>query len=66
MPGFYPGSGTLSDLGFSKGKYYSLNVPFSEGVSDNTLLYTFNKIFPRYNKICTISMLYAKLIIVIE
>ncbi|GLV35263.1 Histone deacetylase 1 [Carabus blaptoides fortunei] len=51
MSGFYPGSGTLSDLGFSKGKYYSLNIPFLEGISDNTLLYTFNKIFPRINEV---------------
>lgn len=47
MPGFYPGSGSLDDLGYLKGKYYSLNVPFLEGLSDDSLLYAFNHIFPK-------------------
>jgi acetoin utilization deacetylase AcuC-like enzyme len=47
MPGFYPGSGKLEDVGSSKGKYYSINVPFLEGISNTTYLKVFSDVFPR-------------------
>lgn len=47
MPGFYPSTGSLDDVGCFKGKYYSMNVPFLEGVGNNSLLYVFDAIFPR-------------------
>lgn len=43
--GFYPGTGDLKEVGSSKGKYYSLNVPLLEGISHNSYLKLFNKIF---------------------
>ncbi|XP_060532176.1 histone deacetylase 8-like [Cylas formicarius] len=45
-PGFYPGTGSLNEVGLGKGKYYSINVPLKEGVSDETYLAAFNAIFP--------------------
>jgi histone deacetylase 8 len=47
MPGFYPGTGKLEDVGSSKGKYYSINVPFLEGISNTTYLKVFSDVFPR-------------------
>ncbi len=37
--GFYPGSGDVSDVGLGNGKYFNLNVPLKEGISDEK--YTF-------------------------
>lgn len=48
MPGFYPGTGSLEDTGCYNGKYYSLNIPFLEGVGNSSLQYVFDAIFPRY------------------
>ncbi|RZB41645.1 histone deacetylase 8-like, partial [Asbolus verrucosus] len=45
--GFYPGTGRLEEIGSSKGKYYSLNVPFLEGVSNQTYTKVFSNIFPK-------------------
>lgn len=46
-PGFYPGSGSLDDIGMQKGRYYSLNVPLMDGVSDDTYLRVFHQVFPK-------------------
>ena len=32
--GFYPGTGATADVGFGKGRFHSVNVPFREGVKD--------------------------------
>jgi len=34
-PGFYPGSGSIDEIGEGKAKYYTINVPFKEGVVDS-------------------------------
>ncbi|KAJ3658656.1 hypothetical protein Zmor_010382 [Zophobas morio] len=47
MPGFFPGTGRLEDCGSCKGKYYSINVPVLEGVSDTTFLKFFITVLPR-------------------
>ncbi|XP_018565278.1 histone deacetylase 8-like [Anoplophora glabripennis] len=44
--GFYPGTGDLNEVGSSKGKYYSLNVPLLDGIGHNNYLKLFDKIFP--------------------
>ncbi|GMH39063.1 hypothetical protein BSKO_06961 [Bryopsis sp. KO-2023] len=31
---FFPGTGALGDIGYNRGKYYSLNVPLREGMDD--------------------------------
>ena len=33
---FFPGTGDLFDLGFGNGKYYSVNVPLKDGVTNET------------------------------
>lgn len=43
-PGFYPGTGSVDDIGLGKGKYYAVNVPLSEGLSDKK----FYPLFERY------------------
>uniref|UniRef100_A0A2S2PC45 Histone deacetylase n=1 Tax=Schizaphis graminum TaxID=13262 RepID=A0A2S2PC45_SCHGA len=43
-PGFYPTSGSLDDIGIDKGKYYTVNVPFKEGINDDKYITMFQKI----------------------
>ncbi|GMT21732.1 hypothetical protein PFISCL1PPCAC_13029, partial [Pristionchus fissidentatus] len=33
---FFPGTGGLKDLGAGKGRYYSLNVPLKDGITDDS------------------------------
>ncbi|XP_052590101.1 histone deacetylase 8 isoform X1 [Peromyscus californicus insignis] len=33
-PGFFPGTGDMSDVGLGKGRYYSVNVPIQDGIQD--------------------------------
>lgn len=33
---FFPGTGELRDIGISKGKYYALNFPLRDGITDET------------------------------
>ncbi|XP_052245189.1 histone deacetylase 8-like isoform X3 [Dreissena polymorpha] len=32
--GFFPGTGSVSDVGMGKGKYYSVNIPLQDGIKD--------------------------------
>ncbi|CAD6193945.1 unnamed protein product [Caenorhabditis auriculariae] len=41
---FFPGTGSLYDLGFDKGKYFAVNVPFAEGIEDDSYLRTFKPV----------------------
>ncbi|XP_073493837.1 histone deacetylase 8 isoform X1 [Phyllobates terribilis] len=34
-PGFFPGTGDVSDIGLGKGRYYSVNVPLQDGITDD-------------------------------
>ncbi|XP_050425897.1 histone deacetylase 8-like isoform X2 [Adelges cooleyi] len=43
-PGFYPTSGSFQDIGTDKGKYYSVNVPLKEGITDDIYISIFKKI----------------------
>lgn len=45
--GFYPGTGDIKDIGSLEGQYYSMNVPFFEGLSDETFLRVFLELVPR-------------------
>nr|CAB3252120.1 histone deacetylase 8-like [Phallusia mammillata] len=38
-PGFYPGTGSLDDIGFGKGKYYTVNVPLKDGIDDEQFVF---------------------------
>ncbi|XP_075291561.1 histone deacetylase 8 isoform X1 [Opisthocomus hoazin] len=33
-PGFFPGTGDVTDVGLGKGRYYSVNVPIQDGIQD--------------------------------
>ena len=46
-PGFFPGTGAVSDVGGGKGKYFTLNIPLKEGADDST----FHEVFCRYKMI---------------
>lgn len=46
-PGFFPGSGTLQDVGFGRGRYHAVNVPLKEGVDDAMFTRVFGRIFWR-------------------
>jgi histone deacetylase 8 len=41
-PGFYPGSGGLSDVGLGRGRCYSVNVPLRDGVRDDNYFTLFD------------------------
>lgn len=42
-PGFYPTSGSLDDIGTDKGKYFTVNVPLKEGITDQKYITLFHK-----------------------
>lgn len=33
---FFPGTGALDDIGYGKGKYYTVNVPLKDGMDDDS------------------------------
>lgn len=49
---YFPGTGSLDDVGVGPGKYYSVNFPLSEGVDDLTYELGFkpviSEVFARY------------------
>lgn len=42
-PGFYPGSGSLEDIGTGNGKLYSINVPYKSGIKDEYYIQMFKR-----------------------
>lgn len=42
--GFFPGTGAQEDTGLGKGRLYSLNVPYKEGITDEQFVYLFESI----------------------
>ncbi|KAJ3236040.1 hypothetical protein HDU81_011237 [Chytriomyces hyalinus] len=49
---FFPGTGDVTDIGFGKGKHYSVNVPLHDGVDDDSYHNIFktvmNEVMTRY------------------
>lgn len=49
---YFPGTGSIEDIGFGAGKYYAMNFPLNEGVDDLTFEIAFkpiiNEIFARF------------------
>jgi len=41
---YFPGTGDIRDIGYGKGKYYSLNVPLDDGIDDESYHYLFKPI----------------------
>lgn len=52
-PGFFPGTGAVSEIGAGTGKHYTINVPLHEGVSDKQYVHLFKTVteaaFKRFN-----------------
>ena len=44
--GYFPGTGNIDDVGQGKGKFYSLNFPLKDGISDDSYCYIFEKLVP--------------------
>lgn len=42
-PGFYPGTGSIDDIGTQGGTGYSCNFPLHAGYGNNTLEYAFER-----------------------
>ncbi|XP_011711094.1 histone deacetylase 8 isoform X4 [Macaca nemestrina] len=42
-PGFFPGTGDVSDVGLGKGRYYSVNVPIQDGIQDEKYYQIFER-----------------------
>ena len=42
-PGFYPGTGSLEDIGTLNGRGFACNIPLYAGYSDKTYKYIFEK-----------------------
>lgn len=45
-PGFFPGSGSMNEIGIGKGKYYSVNIPLLDGIRDDNFCSIVEKILP--------------------
>ena len=45
-PGFFPGTGAVSDIGTGRGRHYSVNIPLEEGVTDQMYRHIFTSLFP--------------------
>nr|GMD90759.1 histone deacetylase 19-like [Ipomoea batatas] len=41
---YFPGTGDIGDVGYGKGKYYSLNVPLDDGIDDESYQMLFKPI----------------------
>ncbi|CAH4027703.1 unnamed protein product [Pieris brassicae] len=44
-PGFYPGTGSVEEVGNLTGKGYTCNIPLHESYNDETMEYVFGKVF---------------------
>ena len=43
---FYPGTGDFAEIGEGSGKYFSINVPFKDGLDDDTMIAIMNHVLP--------------------
>ncbi|KAI6659360.1 Histone deacetylase 8-like [Oopsacas minuta] len=44
--GFYPGTGSVKEIGEGSGEYFSINIPFKDGLDDDTMVSVVNYILP--------------------
>lgn len=44
---YFPGTGDVRDVGYGKGKYYSLNVPLDDGIDDESYQSLFKPIMSK-------------------
>ncbi|XP_077399578.1 histone deacetylase 8 isoform X2 [Vanacampus margaritifer] len=45
-PGFFPGTGDVTDVGLCKGRWFSVNVPLEDGIQDDRYYQIFTSIMP--------------------
>lgn len=50
-PGFYPGSGNVDDVGHGRGRYYSVNLPLQDGMTDVLFFSLFKGVLMKVQKI---------------
>ncbi|KAH1267879.1 Histone deacetylase 19 [Glycine max] len=48
---YFPGTGDIRDIGYAKGKYYSLNVPLDDGIDDESYQSLFKPIMGKVMEI---------------
>ncbi|XP_061354407.1 histone deacetylase 19-like isoform X1 [Gastrolobium bilobum] len=48
---YFPGTGDIRDIGYGKGKYYSLNVPLDDGIDDESYQSLFKPIMGKVMEI---------------
>ena len=41
---FFPGTGSINDIGYGSGKYYSVNCPLRDGITDETYKQVFEPV----------------------
>ena len=41
---YFPGTGALGDIGIGQGKYYAINVPLNDGITDDCFVQTFKSV----------------------
>jgi histone deacetylase 1/2 len=41
---FFPGTGSITDVGEDEGKYYAMNVPLKKGIDDESYIKVFKKV----------------------
>lgn len=46
-PGYYPGTGSVDDVGIGQGAYFAVNVPLKEGITDEPYVKLFSKIMEK-------------------
>lgn len=44
---YFPGTGRVDDVGYDKGRNYSVNVPLKDGITDDTYLYIFRAVISK-------------------
>ena len=47
---YFPGTGSINDIGYGKGKYYAVNFPCYEGMDDISYEYIFKKTIENINE----------------
>ncbi|KAM5145449.1 histone deacetylase 8 [Mantella aurantiaca] len=62
-PGFFPGTGDVTDVGLGKGRYYSVNVPLEDGVTDDRYYHmcesVLKEVFAAFNPLAVVLQLGA-------
>jgi len=54
---YFPGTGTQEDKGRGKGKGYSVNVPFKDGITDESFQSVFEPVSPFLLPRCRVHLL---------